>query len=103
MVGKEQTVKPSVFERHLQTGIQVVLVILLTWAGTELVALGKNTAVLQERLVHQGQQLSDMRRELREWSDVYYRQSDAERDLDDIRRRIEVLDSRVSNLEGARQ
>lgn len=100
---KEQAVKPSVFERHIQTGIQVVLVILLTWAGTELVALGKNTAVLQERLVHQGQQLSDMRRELREWSDVYYRQSDAERDLEDIRRRIDILDGRVGALEESRR
>ncbi|WP_043530456.1 hypothetical protein [Litchfieldella xinjiangensis] len=103
MTARDADVKPSVFERHLQTGIQVILVALLAWAGLELVNLGKNTAVLQERLMYQGQQIADLRRELRQWNEIYYRQADAERDFDDIRKRIEGLDGRVSTLEGVRQ
>ncbi|GAA0710989.1 hypothetical protein GCM10009022_44050 [Vreelandella titanicae] len=47
---QERDVKPSVFERHMQTGIQVLLVALIIWAGTELVKLGQQLVVLEERL-----------------------------------------------------
>lgn len=92
--------KPSVFERHLQTAIQLILVMLLGWAGLKLVDLGENTAVLQERLVYQGQQITSLRRELREWSNVYYLKSDATRELSDIKDSVSDLNRRVSQLEG---
>lgn len=101
MTTRNDDVTPSRFERHLQTGIQIILVALLAWAGMELVNLGKSTAVLQERLVYQGRQITDLRAELRDWSEVYYRQSDANRDLDAISERISGLDERVAVLEGA--
>jgi len=100
MAAEERNVKPSVFERHMQTGIQILLVALIMWAGTELVKLGQQSMVLEERLTSQGALLNELRAELREWGDLYYRRSDAQRDLDDIENRIDSLDSRVSALEG---
>lgn len=89
----------SMFEKHFQTGVQVVMVALLLWAGRELVALGQSSAVLEERLAAQGALLTEMRQEMQEMSDVYYRRTDARRELDAIESRINGLDSRVSDLE----
>jgi hypothetical protein len=96
---QERDVKPSVFERHMQTGIQVLLVALIIWAGTELVKLGQQSVVLEERLTTQGLMLNELRQELREWGDTYYRTTDARRELDEIEGRIDNLNSRVSALE----
>lgn len=98
-MAEEIDVKPSVFERHMQTGIQVLLVALIIWAGTELVKLGQQSVVLEERLATQGMTLQEMRHELRSWGDMYYRTADAQRDLNEIEGRINSLDSRVSALE----
>lgn len=99
-MAQERDVKPSVFERHMQTGIQSLLVILIIWAGSELVKLGQQSAVLEERLSTQAMTLQEMRQELRSWSDTYYRKVDARRELDEIEGRIDSLDSRVSAIEG---
>lgn len=89
----------TMFERHLQTAIQILLVALLGWSGLELVNLGKNTAVLQERLAYQGQLINELRAELRDWSGLYYRKSDAERELGSIRNDLRRLTERVADLE----
>ncbi|WP_089689052.1 hypothetical protein [Billgrantia gudaonensis] len=93
------------FERHLQTAIQLTLVALLAWAGLKLVTLGEHTAVLRERLVYQGEQIESLRRELREWSELYYRKTDADREIgslrDNVRRtneHVTELDDRVAEL-----
>lgn len=78
---QERDVEPSVFERHMQTGIQVLLVALIIWAGTELVKLGQQSVVLEERLTTQGLMLNELRQELREWGDAYST-TDARRELD---------------------
>ncbi|SFU80246.1 hypothetical protein [Halomonas korlensis] len=98
----EDTVKPSVFERHLQTGIQLTLVALLAWAGLKLVTLGEHTAVLRERLVYQGEQIESLRRDLRDWSDLYYRKSDANREISSLKDDVRSLNERVTTLEGHR-
>lgn len=90
---------PSALERHIQTGIQTMLVLVVAWVGSEIVDLGRTTAVLEERLKAQGDQISEMRKELRTWSDVYYKQADAARDLDSIKTRIDTNDSRITRLE----
>lgn len=101
-MAEEQDVKPSVFERHMQTGIQVLLVALIIWAGAQLVSLGQQSLVLEERLANQGLTLMEMREELRSWGDTYYRRVDAKRELNEIEGRIDNLNSRVSALEGVR-
>lgn len=99
-MAEEIDVKPSVFERHMQTGIQVLLVALIIWAGSEIVKIGQQSVVLEERLATQGMILQEMRMELRSWGDTYYRTVDAKRELNEIESRIDNLGSRVSALEG---
>lgn len=94
-------VKPSTFERRIQSVIQAVLVVLILWAGTELVQIGRQSAVLEERLSSQGATLLQLRHDLRTWNDTYYRTVDARRELDQIETRIDSLNSRVSALENA--
>lgn len=101
-MAEEQDVKPSVFERHMQTGIQSLLVVLIIWAGTQLVNLGQQSVLLEERLATQALTLQEMREELRSWGDTYYRTADANRELSDIEGRIDNLNSRVSALEDVR-
>jgi len=91
----DTTVKPNVFERHLQTGIQLTLVALLAWAGLKLVTLGEHTAVLRERLVYQGEQIESLRRDLRDWSDLYYRKSDAAREIGSLEDRVTRLEEEI--------
>ncbi len=98
----ETTVKPSIFERHLQTAIQLTLVALLAWAGLKLVTLGEHTAVLRERLAYQGEQIESLRRDLRDWSDLYYRKSDANREIGTLQEEVRGLRQRVTNLEETR-
>lgn len=92
----------SVLERHIQTAIQVLAVALLMWAGKALLDLSQTVAVLEERITAQGATLIDMRSDMRDMSDTYYRKAEAQRDLDAIERRIGRLDGRVSQLEGDR-
>lgn len=99
-MSQESTKAPRFrFENHLQTGIQLLLVALLGWAGLKLVTLGENTAVLRERLTYQSEQLTSLRRELHEWSDLYYRKRDAARELGEIESDIASLEARVTDLE----
>lgn len=95
----EPPMRPSVFERHLQTAIQLTLVALLAWAGLKLVTLGEHTAVLRERLVYQGEQIESLRRDLRDWSDLYYRKSDANREIGTLKENVRQLNDRIKTLE----
>ncbi|OAL57885.1 hypothetical protein A6R74_10770 [Halomonas sp. ALS9] len=99
---QQRNVKPSIFERHMQTGIQVLLVTLIIWAGSELVKLGQQSVVLEERLTIQDLMLQEMRQELKSRGDTYYRTVDSRRELDNIEGRINNLNSRVSALESLR-
>ncbi|MGQ0335699.1 hypothetical protein [Halomonas elongata] len=91
--------RPFEFERHLQTGIQLILVMLLGWAGFKLVTLGEDNAVLRERIAYQGEQIESLRRDLREWSNLYYRKSDAEQRAEEVDSRLDALGERLSTLE----
>lgn len=90
------------FEGHLQTGIQLLLVALLGWAGFELVDLGKSTAVLQQRLTYQGEIISELRAELRNYGDLYYRKDTAQRQISELQDSMGELESRVTDLENHR-
>ncbi|SEM52350.1 hypothetical protein [Halomonas caseinilytica] len=90
------------FEGRLQTGIQLLLVALLGWAGFELVDLGKSTAVLQQRLTYQGEIISELRAELRNYGDLYYRKDTAQRQISELQDSMGELESRVTDLENHR-
>lgn len=89
----------SMFERHLQTGIQLLLVGLIGWAGLKLVTLGEHIAVLQERQLNQGRQIENLRRDIRDWSSLYYRKADAAREIGGIHTDILALEARIADLE----
>ncbi|OBX35650.1 hypothetical protein A8U91_04724 [Halomonas elongata] len=99
---RDANMKPSAFERHFQTGIQLILVGLLGWAGLKLVTLGEDNAVLRERITYQGEQIVSLRRDIREWSNLYYRKSEADRVNKEFAQRIHALDQRVTSLEESR-
>lgn len=99
---RDANMKPSVFERHLQTGIQLILVGLLGWAGLKLVTLGEDNAVLRERIAYQGEQIISLRRDIREWSNLYQRKSAAEQRANEVNERFDAIDQRLSALEEAR-
>lgn len=90
---------PSMFERHLQTAIQLLIVAVLSWSGVELVNLGRTVAVLEERQIHQGRALDELSRDLREFSGLYQRKSDADRELTAIKGNLSNLTGRVRQLE----
>ncbi|WP_227369831.1 hypothetical protein [Halomonas sp. M20] len=98
MIEDTTDVKPSVFERHMQTAIQVILVLLVGWAGMKLVTIGESSAVLRERLLYQGEQIERLRRDLRDWSNVYYTKSDADREIGSLKSSVESIKSSVSGL-----
>lgn len=99
MLDEKSDVKPSAFERHFQTGIQLLLIALLAWSGAKLVSLGESTAVLRERLIYQGDQIASLRRDIREWSDLYQKKSDASRNMNLIDNRLDVITDRIAELE----
>lgn len=92
----------SMLERHLQTGIQLLLVGLIGWSGLKLVALGEHIAVLQERQLNQGRQIENLRRDLRDWSNLYYRKTDASREIGSLKGDVHRLGERVTELEDNR-
>lgn len=87
------------FEGHLQTGIQLLIVALICWAGVELVNVGRTVAVLQERQLHQGRLITELRQDLRNWSELYYRKDTANRQIGEIKSSMDELESRVTDLE----
>lgn len=91
--------RPFEFERHFQTGIQLVLVGLLAWAGLKLVTLGEENAALQERITYQGEQIVSLRRDIREWSNLYVRKSEAQQRAEEVNSRLDALGDRLSTLE----
>lgn len=97
---QERDVNTSKFESRMQAGIQALLVASIIWAGTQLVKLGQQSVVLEERLASQGVTLQELRQEMKSWGDTYYRATDARRELDQIETRIDNLNSRVLALEG---
>lgn len=101
-MAEENTMKSSAFERHAQTVIGMIVVALLSWAGLKLVSLGEDNAKLRERMYYQGDQITSLRRDLREWSNLYYPRSDAEREIGALQDNVRSLDERLSTLEQER-
>ncbi len=85
----------SVFEKHVQTGIQIVLVALLIW----MVGTTQQTSVDVARMTVQIELLQDSVKSLRAHEDEAYTQTDAARDISLIRRDLESLAKRLERLE----
>jgi hypothetical protein len=55
----------GLLERHIQTGIQAILVGLVLWVGSSILAIREDVAVLRERSATQGVKLEALNAELK--------------------------------------
>jgi hypothetical protein len=102
----EQQAHASVFERHIQTAIQVLLVALVLWAGQQLVVTGNRVVSLEV-------QVSALQTIMNRQEAVFYTIRDSERDFgyvtrmlgecrdntNSLRERLNRLDERIKNAE----
>jgi DUF1009 family protein len=102
----EQQIQASIFERHIQTGIQVLLVALVLWAGQQLVATGNRVVSLEV-------QVSALQKIMNRQESLYYTIRDSERDFgyvsrmlgecrdnaNALRERVNQIDERLKNAE----
>ena len=87
MTGRTEPARQSPMERHLQTGIQVILVALCVWMATNVHEGAVNSAASRVTL----QALDDKLTSLK--SDIKDAISDVKRDVDDLRLRIRRLET----------
>jgi hypothetical protein len=75
----------SAFERHFQTGIQLLLIALLLWAGQQLVQTGTRVVSLEVKVTALEMAMTSN-------MDDRYRARDAARDFEGIRREMAEKD-----------
>jgi hypothetical protein len=75
----------SAFERHFQTGIQLLLIALLLWAGQQLVQTGTRVVSLEVKVTALEMAMTSN-------MDDRYRARDAARDFESIRREMAEKD-----------
>lgn len=78
----------SPLERHMQSGLLVLVMMLLGWVGNSLVALGKSVAVIETQMGSLNAQMAGT-----------YRTNDAQRDMADINRQLDDVRRRIDKLE----
>jgi hypothetical protein len=103
---EDNTVTSSIFERHLQTAIQIILVALIIWAGQQLV----NTS---NRVVSLEVKVGALETHIRSATSELYTERQAQRDqallweairtcqqnTDRLRERVNAIDVRIKNVE----
>lgn len=82
----------SPLERHVQSGLLVLVMALLGWVGNSLVSLGRSVAVIETQMGSFGAQIAGM-----------YRTSDAQRDMADVGRQLDEIRRRTDKLERDRE
>jgi len=88
-----------IVERHIQTLLLAIVVGLLTWSSNTTLRLIETTARQDERISTLITLTESLRRDLRETGDEFMTISDAQLYRDQMRGRIDSIDSRVSRLE----
>lgn len=87
--------KPSMFEQHIQTGIQILIVALLAWFGMSVQSLQVSVAGLKAEQANLSAEIS----RLRDSSRDSYSGSQARSDLTEIRNELRNLDRRLTTVE----
>ena len=75
------------FERHLQTGIQLLLIALVVWAGQQLVQTGTRVVSLEVKV-------TALEMAMNSNMDDRYRARDAQRDFEAVRREMAQTEHR---------
>lgn len=91
-------VRATGLERHIQTGVAIVLVGLVGWVGLTVTGNREQIARLDERVDNLVQAFARVDARL----DGRYQATEAKRDFAERDRRLDALDTRVRELEGRR-
>ena len=84
---EDERVMSPMFERHLQTGIQLLLIALIVWAGQQLVQTSTRVVSLEVKVTALEMSMTGS-------MDDRYRARDAARDFDSMRREVNDMDRR---------
>jgi len=89
--------RAGLLERHIQTGIQAVLVGLILWVGSSILAIREDVAVLRERSAQQGAKIDALTTEAKALID-------SRRQLiEQYEGRIRGVEVRIETIENARR
>lgn len=88
-----------IMERHLQTGILLLIVSFVGWQALTTLQLTEASVRQDERVMHLITLTEQLRVDLRNLDNLYLPRREAEVYRNDMRNRIEQLESRISRVE----
>lgn len=86
------TQERSTLEKHLQSAIMAVVLATVMWIGNTVVQVDKRTAVIEEAVA-----------QLRHTAQTAYPSAAAQRDQQDVARRLDRIEARLDRMEQARE
>lgn len=89
-----------IMERHVQTLLLALVAGLISWQGYSTLRLNESSARQDERVTHLITLTEQMRQDLRNLDAQYISRREAEMHRNEIRGKIDLLESRVNRLEG---
>jgi hypothetical protein len=93
----------TTFERHLQTGIQLILVGVVVWVGTSILELRQDMVLLKERDESKTKTFENLRNEVARSNESRYRVEDARRDFQRIEVDMKAIEVKVETLSRMRE
>lgn len=89
-----------IMERHVQTLLLAVVAGLIGWQGITTLKLSESSARQDERVTHLITLTEQLRQDLRNMDSQYLTRREAEMHRNENRSKLDLLESRVSRLEG---
>lgn len=90
------------FERHLQTGLVMIVIGLMGWVGITTSDTSRGMATLGERVSWMGDTIKELKTQLAAQAADRYTRKDAQRDYTQYMRRFQAIEARVTKLEVAK-
>jgi len=90
------------FERHLQTGLAVIVISLIGWVGITTLEISRTSAVTAVRMDMMAEALKDLKKQMYNSSKNRYTRQDAQRDYTQNMRRFESIEKRITLLEAGK-
>ena len=87
------------FERHLQTVLASVAILLMAWVGLTTYNTSVGMATFAERMSWMGDSILKLEKRLQQAAKDRYTRQDAQRDYTQNIRRFEAIETRVTKLE----
>ena len=89
----------NTFERHLQTVLASIAILLMAWVGLTTYNTSVGMATFAERMSWMGDSILKLEKRLQQASKDRYSRQDAQRDYTQNTRRFEAIEVRVTKLE----